>query len=429
MKFFQNRFFQSCFLVIMVLGIVYAQRTKRDLEQKRRKLLENIRQTKSELSETRQEKKNTEKKYAKIQENIEQKEHKIETVSEVISSSSELVERNYEVVNALSNDLIRVKSDYAAVMRRGFRQKLNYNLLGFLFSSDNFNQLYTRLHYLRQIDRFRKRQVKAILDTRADLEGSIVALEQGMARKADEISAIEAQKDALGQKLTKEEQKLDDLKHQEQKLNKELRRQEEKHEKLSAAIDNIIKMEIEERAKAARVAAEATKKMRKREKASETKIQNTTASSKKEEESIVIKETPEVKALSDNFRNNRGKLPWPVRSGAVVRKFGRQPHPTLHNIMTSNNGIDIRTNPAADVTAVFAGKVVAVQFIPGSNYLVIIQHGSYYTVYSNLDRTYIHKGDEVTLRQTIGKVADDIVHFELWQNRSRENPSNWIAKN
>ena len=97
--------------------------------------------------------------------------------------------------------------------------------------------------------------------------------------------------------------------------------------------------------------------------------------------------------------------------------------------MTSNNGIDIQTLEAADVTAVFAGKVVAVQFIPGSNFLVILQHGSYYTVYSNLDRSYVRKGDNINLKQAIGKISGNTVHFELWQNRSRENPAQWMAKN
>jgi murein hydrolase activator len=426
-----RRFNLMLLLVLVVLSIAYAQRAKRDLERKRRRLLEAMQQTKSELVETRQEKKSTEKNYAAIQGKIEQKENKIDQVSEVISNSSEIVERNYQVINDLSNDLISVKSDYGEIIRKGFRQKLNKNLLAFLFSADSFNELIKRFHYLRQIDRFRKKQVRAILDTRDELENRIVHLEQNMAKNADALAVIQEQKEDLDQKLDKTEDKLSGLKSQEHKLNRELQKQEVKHEKLSAAIDAIIKAEIEERVRSARAAADATRRMRRRneERSNRTEIpRKKEEETRKEEEKIVIKEAPEVRALSDNFRNNRGKLPWPVRSGAIVRKFGRQPHPTLHNIMTSNNGIDIQTLDAADVSAVFAGKVVAVQFIPGSNYLIIVQHGSYYTVYSNLDRTYVHKGDEVSLRQSLGKVSGNTVHFELWQNRSRENPSGWIAK-
>lgn len=427
-----RRFNLILLLLVVVLSIAYAQRAKRDLERKRRRLLEAMKHTKSELVETRQEKKSEEKNYAAIQGKIDQKETKIDQVSEVISNSSEVVERNYEVINALSNDLISVKSDYGEIIRKGFRQKLNKNLLAFLFSADSFNELIKRFHYLRQIDRFRKKQVTAILKTRTELENRIVYLEQNMAKNADALAVIQEQKEDLDQKLDKTEDKLSDLKSQEHKLNRELQKQEAKHEKLSAAIDAIIKAEIEERVRSARAAADATRRMRRRNE--ERNNDKTTITSKreeetkKEEESVVIKEAPEVRALSDNFRNNKGKLPWPVKSGAIVRKFGRQPHPSLRNIMTSNNGIDIQTLDAADVSAVFAGKVVAVQFIPGSNYLIIVQHGTYYTVYSNLDRSYVHKGDAVSLRQSLGKVSGNTVHFELWQNRSRENPSGWIAK-
>ncbi len=428
----QKRLVIILVLVSIVLSIAYAQRARRDLERKRRRLTEVMQKTKSELVETQQEKRNSERNYATIQGKIEQKEDKIEKVNDVISNSSEIVERDYEVVNSLSSDLIRVKSDYGETIRKGFRQKLNYSLLAFLFSADDFNQLIKRFHYLRQIDRFRKRQVNAILKTREELETRIVELEQNMARNADALVVIQDQKADLDQKLGKEEDKISDLKSQERNLKGNLRKQEEKHEKLSAAIDNIIKAEIEERTRIARVAAEATRRSRTRITERENNTKNNDAKPKiKEEanESVVLREAPEVRALSDNFRNNRGKLPWPVKSGAIIKKFGRQPHPTFHNVMTSNNGIDIQTLEAADVTAVFAGKVVAVQFIPGSNFLVILQHGSYYTVYSNLDRSYVRKGDNINLKQAIGKISGNTVHFELWQNRSRENPAQWMAKN
>lgn len=421
-------------LFIFVLSIADAQRARRDLERKRRQLMESMRRTKSELNETQHEKRNIERAYASTQQQLKKSEQNIETVHTNISSSSEIVERNYQVVDNLSNDLTRIKSDYGETVRKAFRQKLNYDFLYFLFSSDDFNQLVKRLHYIGQIDRFRKKQIKAILETRYELESRIVTLEQGMAKDAVQLASIEEQKQQLDQKLDKQEDKLVDIKQQVDKLRKELNRQERQQEKISAAIDNIIKAEIEERTKAARAAALATTRFR-------TKENNNSSSSRRNNnreeaetetrdnnESIAIRETPEVKALSDNFRNNRGQLPWPVKSGAIVRRFGRQPHETLRNVMISNNGIDIMTTENSEVNAVFAGKVVAVQFIPGSNYLVILQHGSYYTVYSNLERVFVQKGNEVGLKQNIGKVAGNTVHFELWQNRSRENPTKWIAK-
>lgn len=429
MKYQLQKFTLLFTLLIFVLCIAYAQRARRDLERKRHQLMESMRRTKSELKETQHEKRNIERAYASTQQQLKQSEQKIETVHTVISSSSEIVERSYQVVDNLSNDLTRIKSDYGETVRKAFRQKLNYDFLYFLFSSDDFNQLVKRLHYVNQIDRFRKKQIKAILETRYELESRIVTLEQGMAKNAEQLASIEVQKQALDQKLDKQEDKLVDIKQQVDKLRKELNHQERQQEKISAAIDNIIKIEIEERAKIARAAALATTRFRTKENGySKDNTKNGDTESNNRNESITIKETPEVKALSDNFRNNRGKLLWPVSSGAIVKRFGRQPHETLRNVMISNNGIDIMTTDGSEVNAVFAGKVVAVQFIPGSNYLVILQHGSYYTVYSNLERVFVQKGNQVGLKQNIGKVAGNTVHFELWQNRSRENPASWIAK-
>jgi murein hydrolase activator len=437
-KMFKMKYqLQKFTLVVLLLGVVLsiadAQRAKRDLERKRRQLMESMRKTKSELRETQHEKRNIERAYASTQQQLKQSKQKIETVNTVISSSSEIVERNYQVVDNLSNDLTRVKSDYSETIRKAFRQKLNYDFLYFLLSSDDCNHLVKKLHYVGQIDRFRKKQIKAILETRYELESRIVNLEQGMAKNAEQLATIEVQKKELDQKLGTQEDKLVDIKQQVDKLRKELNRQERQQEKISAAIDNIIKAEIEERTKAARAAALATTRFRNKENQNssasrEPRSENNNETDHREEKTITIRETPEVKALSDNFRNNKGKLPWPVKSGAIVKRFGRQPHETLRNVMISNNGIDIMTSEGNDVNAVFAGKVVAVQFIPGSNYLVILQHGSYYTVYSNLERVFVQKGNEIGLKQSIGRVAGNTVHFELWQNRSRENPASWIAK-
>lgn len=430
-RFFSVRIFLSMVMVLLLVGVTDAQRAKRDLERKRRRLLESMQSTKSVLVETQQEKRATERNYSAIQNKIEQREKKIDNLASVISTTSERVERNYEVINTLSNDITRIKADYGALVRKSFRQKLNYNLATFLFAADDFNQLIKRLHYLQQLNHFRKRQMHAILETRAELETQIITLERYMVRNADALANIEVQKKELDQKLDKEESKLGDLKHQEQRLRRDLNRQEHQYEKVTSAIDNIIRVEIEARARAARAAAEATRRMRSRPDRTKQEESIARIEGKKDaqrEETVRLRETPEVRALSDNFRNNRGRLPWPVRNGVITRKFGRQPHPTLHHVMTSNNGIDIQTTDAAEVNAVFGGKVIAVQFIPGANYLVIVQHGSYYTVYSNLDKAYVKAGDNVALQQHVGRVSGNTVHFELWINRSRENPAKWIAK-
>ena len=137
---------------------------------------------------------------------------------------------------------------------------------------------------------------------------------------------------------------------------------------------------------------------------------------------------------SVGFRQNKGRLPWPVEGGFIARGFGRQKHPTLKNIEITNNGIDIRTDEAAAVRAISDGTVAGVQFVPGHDYTVIIRHGNYYTVYSNLSETSLSKGDAVRAKQPIGRVSSNPItgaselHFELWHQKERLNPVGWIKK-
>ena len=118
----------------------------------------------------------------------------------------------------------------------------------------------------------------------------------------------------------------------------------------------------------------------------------------------------------------------------ITKFFGKQAHPSLRKIEITNNGIDIRTDRNASVRAVFHGEVVGTQFIPGYNHMLILKHGNFYTVYSNLKDVSVRRGDQVKAKQAIGQVSLDPktniseVHFELWQNKERLNPVNWISK-
>ncbi len=422
----QNNFSRWLLCLLMLLTLLpeaAPQRNRKALEQKRKRLLEAMNTTRSELSKTRLEKQKAIRKQDQISGKIEKQEQQLEEVNQVIVNSSELTTRHYEVVDALSSDLTRLQNDYGETLRRGFRQKLSYNLLSFLFASESFNELFKKLYYLRQVDRFRQKQLQSVRNTIEDLEIRIVELEQGMAENADARERLEELKSALDQKLSAEQKKFSGLTAREQKLRRELERQQASHEQLSAAIDNTIKSEMEESIRKSEAAP-----ARKRERANTGAIPS--PKTKKEEsgtENPTPRKTPVVSELSNSFRNNRGKLPWPVRNGVVSSRFGRQQHPTLSKVMIDNHGIDIRTNDGADVQSVFGGRVVAVQFLPETNYLIIVQHGNYYTVYSNLDRVYVKKGEEVSIRKSLGKVVGNTLHFELWQNREKENPSLWIA--
>lgn len=138
-------------------------------------------------------------------------------------------------------------------------------------------------------------------------------------------------------------------------------------------------------------------------------------------------------ALSGNFESNKGKLPWPVRSGVVVEEFGQHNHPVFKDIkLPFNNGVNIASEAGSDVFAVFEGVVKQILIMPGYNQCVLIQHGDYFTFYTKLDKVTVKSGEKVSILQKIGSLAvngkDSEIHFQLWKGTMKQNPLLWITK-
>jgi murein hydrolase activator len=415
------------------------------LERNRAKLLRQMQSVRSNLAMTTQKKASVQENYTKIQTKLEAKKEALSEVGDVLADVDETIDRNTMVIDSLKQALSTFEAEYRRTIRHAFRMKVNHSFLHFLLSSEDFNMLSQRLRYIAHYDRYRKYQLHLIEATRHSLEDKNVALENKKEVKSLVFEKIETQTNQLSEELSEKETKLNSLKIQEKELASTLAIQQQKHEKFNVAIEEMIRNEIdlhrraarraeileERRVAAARIEAERlanlnTKKTRsRRKKILENQTNNT---------EIVratprtIPETPESRTLSDDFRNNQNRLPWPVQKGSISRPFGTQMHPTLRNIEIQNNGIDLNTPEGAEVSAVFKGKVVGVQFIPGFNYMVMLQHGSYYTVYSNLTKISVRRGDSVQTSEKIGKIGAGDLHFEVWQQRNRLNPSKWLAR-
>jgi septal ring factor EnvC (AmiA/AmiB activator) len=144
--------------------------------------------------------------------------------------------------------------------------------------------------------------------------------------------------------------------------------------------------------------------------------------------------TPEAKVLAANFASNKGKLPWPVRSGVVTMRFGTQRHPIVTTTTIESNGVRIETDKSAKAKAVFGGTVSEVQAVKGANKAVMVRHGDYITIYNNLSNVYVSKGDMVSLGQDIGEVATSsssgktTLHFLIYKNTEKMDPADWILK-
>lgn len=401
------------FLTILCFHFSIGQ-IQRELEDRRRKLLKEIDLTSDLLNKTTKSKVAALDRYVTLRSQVQKRELLVETLRKEIEFTNLSIKRTTEVVKALTKDIERLEKEYGELLRQAYRRKKNNSDLGFIFSAESLNQGFQRWQYLKQYDEYRKKQAQLIQETKESLTFKKEQLEETKLEKVQLIEASEKQAALLSSELGDKSKLLSTLKKDEKRLKSELRQQRENHESLNLAIESAIKKDMVVR--------------RKNERTS-TPNKNNDAVNKKPK----AKEQPStLNRLTGNFRSNRGRLPMPVEKGVVTKRFGKQPHPTLPKIEITNNGIDIRTERNAKVFTIFEGKVVSKQFIPGYQNMLIIQHGEYYTVYSNLEEVYVEKGDQVATLQNLGTVAVDRksnvaeVHFEVWRDKVRLNPEDWL---
>jgi septal ring factor EnvC (AmiA/AmiB activator) len=396
----------------MAISVCFSQNTRKSLEDRRKRLAKEIEQTSALLSQTKQNREATYSNYLTLQRQIGKRQQLILTLQSEVIFLSESIERSNEVVGILADDIERLKEDYANMARHAYRQNLVHSDWLFLLSSRSFNDAFRRWQYLKQFDRYRQKQANLVLETQKSLIFKINLLEQKKSEKEQLLLSERRHTQMLDHELSSKNNLLSELKNDEVRLSRELSTKKKAEANLALAIESIIREEVEK----ARRTAEKPIPL-----------------AKKEEVSTPVKKVAENN-LSRDFHYNRGRLPWPA-NGVITSTFGNQPHPVIKNIQIANNGIDIRTSIGADVKAVFDGEVVGTQYVPGFDYMVILKHGDYYTVYSKLESVSVKKGETVKIRQGIGKVSTDWetntseLHFELWKDKTRLNPADWVSDN
>ncbi len=389
---------------LLALSVLPAQ-SRRDLEDKRKSLLREIDKTNTQLSKTKESKAANLNRYVALQSQINKRQQVIHTIQDEIEHAEAGIQRAQEVTAALSEDIAGLKQDYASLLRRAHRMRQNQNGLVFLFSASGLNDAFRRWQYLRQYERHRRRQANLIRETQEALGAKATQLEQRIAEKQRLLGTQEEQRELLGKEMEDKDRTIQTLKKDESKLAAQLEKQQKSHQKLNSSIETVIREEVTKKKQAAR---------------NPETLKSFSAKSPTSE--------PAREDVVSPFSKRKGKLPWPVSDGQVVRKFGQQPHPTLKNVQITNNGIDIRAASRATVSVVFEGKVVGIQFIPGYKNTVVVQHERYYTVYSNLQDVSVSKGDDLAAGQDIGTLGGDTpeLHFEVWREKERLNPAFWI---
>jgi septal ring factor EnvC (AmiA/AmiB activator) len=404
MKAFKLFFF--FFLIALFSNTAVSQaQTRKQLEEKRQKLKQEISKVNKLLFTEQTKEKNALDALEDLNQKIETRAAYIASINKEAAFLSSEIKQNERKITKLIKQLTALKKDYADMIFKSYKSKSKQSQLLFLMSSQSFQQAYKRVQYMKQYTKFRKKQ------------GQEIVLQTDIIKKLNDSLLFKKQeKDTLIKVETEEKQKIEidkknktklvsQIKKKEKQYIKEIKAKQKEDRKIAAQIDKIIKDAI-----AKSNANKANKK------------------------STSFALTPEAKALAKKFESNKGKLPWPVKSGLVVRKFGKQPHPTLRGITITSSGLHIATEKGATAQSVFNGKVLAIQVLSGGRKAVLIQHGNYITTYNNLETLAVNKGDNVVTGQVLGKIFTNKVTgkttliFVLHKETQRQNPANWLLK-
>ncbi len=399
-------------IVVLVLLMAFLShgthaQTRDELERQKESLEREIRITSQLLTETRETAEASVGQLSILNNQISRRENLVGTIQNEIRLINRRITTLTSSVEKLENDLEELKESYAQMIRHAARNQDTMHRLMFIFSSSDFNQAYMRLRYLQQYGRHRRKQADKIHETQERIEKQIATLEEERVRQQELLHRQRDEVRELAREKTSQERAVEELKTREQELRRQLREQERQ----AQALQDEIRRVIEEERRRARERAEAEGR----------------------ETTDMFAMTPEEQLISDNFAGNRGSLPWPVERGVITGRFGQQAHPVLPGIQISNNGIDISTAEGSSARAIFEGSVSRVISVPGGFYAVIIRHGEYLSVYSNLSEVFVSNGQDVDIREEIGVVgtnrreAKTTLHLEIWQGNDKQNPEVWIA--
>lgn len=422
----------SLLAFFLMLGIGFSQ-TRAELEKKREKINREIAELQKTLKETTTEKILTQKQVSALSSQINLRQEKITTISSELSLINRQINVNTAAVDKLKAELEKMRNDYEKMIMFAFRNRNAYNKLMFIFASKDFNQGFRRVKYLQQFNDSRKLKASEIEGTKKQIEQKIAQLQADRNKHKQLLNEQEQEKKTIAQQRDIFSNELNSLITTERGVKRDITQKQKEERKLRSAIQAIIKREIEaerRRQEAARRAAEAAAARSAKKNDTKVEEKESSKSTARKSDSEVLRATPEAARLSADFRSNRGRLPWPVSNAKILQSFGTDR--TGRNVSVSHESLKLQTASGATVKSVFSGTVTSTLTLNGLK-VIIISHGEFFSVYSNLASFSVSKGQKVSAGQSIGTVANDpdldapVLDFQVWQGQIPMNPQSWLA--
>ncbi|SKB52339.1 Septal ring factor EnvC, activator of murein hydrolases AmiA and AmiB [Salegentibacter holothuriorum] len=395
-----------CFIVLLLsAGDLSAQTTRETLEKKRVELRNEIRRINELRSSNKQKERSVLSQVEDLDQQIRSTENLIKITNQQANLLTNQISANTTKISRLRQELEELKEDYAGMIEKSYKSKSSQSRIMFLLSSENFLQAYKRLQYMKQYTNYRKQQGDEIQNRTEELQ----ELNADLANQKEAKDALIVENRQTRAQLEKNKKAQQDLmqniRSMEGEFAAQIRQKQQEINKINAQIEKMIRESI-------------------------AKSNEESGSSERD----VYELTPAAKALAADFVKNKGRLPWPVRSGVVTSRFGRQPHPVVKSISINNNGVNIDTDSGGKAQAVFNGTVSEVQVLKGANKAVMVRHGDYITIYDNLEKVFVKKGDVVNTGQDLGAVATSrtsgktTLHFLIYKNMQKMDPADWILE-
>jgi septal ring factor EnvC (AmiA/AmiB activator) len=410
----------SLFFFCFLLSFSCFSQTKDELKKQKTELEKEISYTAELLSKTKKNKTKSLNYLKVLKSQIKSKEQLLITLHVEIALINKQIQKTEvsiidteEYILKSEENLQNLKDEYAKMIYAAFKQKGSRNDLIFIISSDDFNQAYKRIIYLKQYTKFRENQSHKIIESQQELTVKKEKLVQQKDRLIEE-SAIK------GYLVTSKKDELESV---------NATKDEKEHLviKLSKS-ERLFKKKIQDKQKKSKALDDKLRKI------IEEEIRKSREEAKRNDGVNSFGLTPEALALSSEFNNNKGKLPWPLEKGVIVAQYGKQKHAVFSGIETFNNGIDIATDENSVVRVVFDGSISRIFFIKGEGKAILVNHGEYFTVYSGLEEVVVKVGDKVLSKEKLGIVLTQEVenktelHFEIWKGYDKNDPSKWLYK-
>jgi len=366
----------------------------KDLQKQQQQIQQQLEQTDKMLKQTKKDEKATVTKLNLLNNNIRERKKLIRSLNNELSALDNSMRELGNRKRGLESELELLKADYARLVRETHYTEMNQSVLLFLLSAENFQQGMRRLRYMTEFMRYRKEQAAQIRRTQADIDIQNDLLSQRRDERNQALDKQKREQENLKRDERKQQKMLAELKKQTKTLTAQQKKQQKKADELNKKIEELIRKQ--------------------------TQTQTTL--------------TKEQQLLAGGFEANKGRLPWPVEKGFISGFFGTHQHPVYEHVTVNNKGIYIQTTTGSEARAVFDGEVSSC-IVLGSTYAVIVQHGNYRTVYSNLKNLRVKQGDKVKAKDKLGTILSNAdednkteLYFQIYKDRTLQNPSLWLAQ-